>query len=130
VTGHPRPDAGAAGLLTVIAACAFLAVAVTTLTVAVDLTLTAGRARSAADAAALAAAASSPVDDPGGDPRAAAARAAAANDARLAACCADPRGAWSARAATRAEPRTPLGRALLPAVQATAAAVPEPAPTR
>jgi uncharacterized membrane protein len=125
VIGRPAPDAGAVGLLTVIAAFAFFAVAVATLTVAVDLTLTAGRARSAADAAALAAA-SSPVDDPG----AVAARAAAANDARLVTCCADPRGAWIARVGTRAEPRTPLGRAVLPVVEAAAAAVWEPAPGR
>jgi hypothetical protein len=130
VTGRPAPDAGAVGLLTVVAAFAFFALAVTTLTVAVDLSLTAGRARSAADAAALAAAASAPVDGPDGASRAVAARAAAANGARLVRCCADPRGAWIARAGTRAEPRTPLGRAVLPVVEATAAAVPEPAPGR
>lgn len=123
----PRSEAGAAGLVTILAAVVFGVGALTALVAVTDLAATAARAQVAADAAALAAAGTSPLVDPGGTtaPAEAARTVATANGVRLV----DTDGAgWPLRfgATVEARPRTAWVRELVPPLRATAVAAVRP----
>lgn len=80
-------EAGAIGLLTLLAGVLCAGVCLVLIVVATDAGVAAARARTAADAAALAAAGASPLAGGDGDARSAAGRLAAVNGARLVSCC-------------------------------------------
>lgn len=112
-------DEGTVALLGLLTASGVAVVALIGVVALADLALTSGRATAAADAAALAAVGAHPLAGGAGDGETAAARYAEANGASLEALDHD---GLRATVEVRAEPATPLVRAVVPAVPAGASA--------